>query len=160
VHMVETINKFQQMERRLIQDLGREPLPEEIAAELGETVDKVRHIIKISQDTVSLETSVGDDDEDSTLEEFIEDVKNITPDRAAALQLLKDYVQESIVDLSPREQKILEMRFGLTDGVTHTLEEVGQEFGVTRERIRQIEAKALEKIKKHEGIEKLRDFVS
>ncbi len=159
VHMVETINKFQQIERQLIQDLGREPLPEEIAAEMSEDVEKVRHIIKISQDTVSLETTVGDD-EDSTLEEFIEDVKNVTPDRAAALQLLRDYVSSTIVHLSPREQKILEMRFGLTDGVTHTLEEVGQEFGVTRERIRQIEAKALEKIKKHEGIQKLRDFVS
>ncbi len=159
VHMVETINKFQQIERQLIQDLGREPLPEEIAAEMGEDVEKIRNIIKISQDTVSLETTVGDD-EDSTLEEFIEDVKNVTPDRAAALQLLRDYVSSTIVHLSPREQKILEMRFGLTDGVTHTLEEVGQEFGVTRERIRQIEAKALEKIKKHEGIQKLRDFVS
>ncbi len=160
VHMVETINKFQQIERQLIQDLGREPLPEEIAAEMGEEVDKIRHIIKISQDTVSLETTVGEDEEDSTLEDFIEDVKNVTPDRAAALQLLKDYVRQTIIELSPREQKILEMRFGLIDGVTHTLEEVGQEFGVTRERIRQIEAKALEKVLKHEGIGKLRDFVS
>ncbi len=160
VHMVETINKFQQVERQLIQDLGREPLPEEIAAEMGEDVDKIRHIIKISQDTVSLETTVGEDEEDSTLEDFIEDVKNVTPDRAAALQLLKDYVRKTIVELSPREQKILEMRFGLIDSVTHTLEEVGQEFGVTRERIRQIEAKALEKVLKHEGIGKLRDFVS
>ncbi len=160
VHMVETINKFQQVERQLIQDLGREPLAEEIAAEMGEEVDKIRHIIKISQETVSLETTVGEDEEDSTLEDFIEDVKNVTPDRAAALQLLKDYVKQAIVDLSPREQKILEMRFGLLDGVTHTLEEVGQEFGVTRERIRQIEAKALEKVLKHEGIGKLRDFAS
>ncbi|MFA5358990.1 MAG: sigma-70 family RNA polymerase sigma factor [Patescibacteria group bacterium] len=158
VHMVETINKFQQVERQLIQDLGREPLPEEIAAEMGEDLDKVRHIIKISQDTISLETSVGDDDEDSTLEQFIEDVKNITPDRSAALQLLRDYVKETIRDLSPREQKILEMRFGLVDGVSHTLEEVGQEFDVTRERIRQIEAKALEKIRHSEGIDKLRDY--
>ena len=158
VHMVETINKFQQIERQLIQDLGREPLPEEIAAEMGETIEKIRHIIKISQDTISLETSVGDDDEDSTLEDFIEDVKNITPDRSAALQLLKDYVRDVIKELTPREQKILEMRFGLTDGVAHTLEEVGNEFGVTRERIRQIEAKALEKIQKHEGIKKLKDY--
>ena len=159
VHMVETINKFQQIERRLIQDLGREPLPEEIAAEMGEELDKVRHIIKISQDTISLETSVGDDsDEDSTLQDFIEDVKHVTPDRSAALRLLKDYVKEAIKDLTPREQKILEMRFGLTDGVSHTLEEVGQEFDVTRERIRQIEAKALEKISKMRGIDKLKDY--
>ena len=158
VHMVETINKFTQVERRLIQDLGREPLPEEIAAEMGEDIDKVRHIIKISQDTISLETTVGEDEEDSTLEDFIEDVKNVTPDRSAALQLLKDYVKEVVVTLSPREQKILEMRFGLIDGVAHTLEEVGQEFDVTRERIRQIEAKSLERIRKHEGLKKLRDF--
>jgi RNA polymerase primary sigma factor len=158
VHMVETINRFQQIERQLIQDLGREPLPEEIAAEMGESVEKVRHIIQISQDTVSLEASVGEDDEDSTLEDFIEDVKNVSPDRAAALQLLRDYVNEVIKDLSPREQKILEMRFGLTDGVAHTLEEVGKEFDVTRERIRQIEAKALEKIQAHQGISKLRDY--
>jgi len=156
--MVETINKFQQVQRRLIQDLGREPLPEEIAAEMSEDIDKVRHIIKISQDTISLETSIGDDDEDSTLEDFIEDVKNVTPDRSAALRLLKDYVKEVVSQLSPREQKILEMRFGLTDGVSHTLEEVGREFDVTRERIRQIEAKALEKIQKHDGIKKLRDY--
>jgi len=158
VHMVETINKFSKIERRLIQDLGREPLPEEIAAEMGESVDKIRHIIKISQDTVSLETPVGEEEEDSTLEEFIEDVKNVTPDRAASLELLRDYVKNVIKDLTPREQKILEMRFGLTDGVTHTLEEVGQEFDVTRERIRQIEAKALEKIAASKGIEKLRDY--
>ncbi len=157
VHMVETINKFQQVQRQLIQDLGREPLPEEIAAEMGEDIDKVRHVIKISQDTISLETSIGEDDEDSTLEDFIEDVKNVTPDRAAALQLLKDYVKEVIAELTPREQKILEMRFGLVDGVAHTLEEVGREFDVTRERIRQIEAKALERIQKHAGIKKLRD---
>ncbi|MFH2062637.1 MAG: sigma-70 family RNA polymerase sigma factor [bacterium] len=158
VHMVETINRFQQIERQLIQDLGREPLPEEIAAEMGEEVDKVRHIIQISQDTVSLETSVGEDDEDSTLVDFVEDVKNVAPNRAAALQLLKDYVRDIIKDLSPREQKILEMRFGLLDGVSHTLEEVGQEFDVTRERIRQIEAKALERIKDHPDIIKLRDY--
>ncbi len=158
VHMVETINRFQQVERQLIQDLGREPLPEEIASEMGEDIDKVRHIIQISQDTVSLETSVGEDDEDSTLVDFVEDVKNVAPDRAAALQLLRDYVRDVIKDLSPREQKILEMRFGLTDGVGHTLEEVGQEFDVTRERIRQIEAKALEKIQNHQGILRLRDY--
>jgi len=159
VHMVETINRFQQVERQLIQDLGREPLPEEIAAELGEPVEKVHHIMKISQDTVSLETSVGDsDDEDSVLGDFIEDVKTISPDRVAAMQLLRDHVKEIIRELSPREQKILEMRFGLNDGVAHTLEEVGQEFGVTRERIRQIEAKSLEKIEQHRQMKKLRDY--
>lgn len=158
VHMVETINKFQQVQRNLVQELGREPLAEEIAAEMGEEIEKVRYIIKISQDTISLETSIGDDEEDSTLEDFIEDVKNVTPDRAAALQLLRDYVKNIVSQLSPREQRILEMRFGLTDGVAHTLEEVGQEFEVTRERIRQIESKALEKIRKLKGLEKLRDY--
>ena len=158
VHMVETINKFQQVQRTLIQELGREPLAEEIASEMGEDIEKVRYIIKISQDTISLETSIGDDEEDSTLEDIIEDVKNVTPDRAAALQLLRDYVKNIVAQLSPREQKILEMRFGLTDGVAHTLEEVGQEFEVTRERIRQIESKALEKIRKLKGLEKLRDY--
>jgi len=158
VHMVETINKFQQVQRFLIQELGREPLPEEVAAEMGEDLEKVRYIIKISQDTISLETTIGDDEDNSTLEDFIEDVKNETPDRVAALQLLKDYVKQIIINLSPREQKILEMRFGLADGVAHTLEEVGQEFEVTRERIRQIEAKALEKIRKLKGLEKLRDY--
>ena len=158
VHMVETINKCKQAQRSLVSILGREPLPEEIAAEMGEDLEKVRYVLKISQDTISLETSVGDDDEDSTLEDFIEDVKTVTPDREAALQLLKDYVREVISKLSPREQKILEMRFGLVDGVAHTLEEVGAEFDVTRERIRQIEAKALEKIQKQEGIRKLIDY--
>ncbi|MGI6378770.1 MAG: sigma-70 family RNA polymerase sigma factor [Patescibacteria group bacterium] len=158
VHMVETINKFQQIQRNLIQELGREPLAEEIATEMGEDIEKVRYIMKISQDTISLETTIGDDEEDSTLEDFIEDVKNITPDRAAALQLLRDYVKNIVSQLSPREQKILEMRFGLLDGVAHTLEEVGQEFEVTRERIRQIESKALEKIRKFKGLEKLRDY--
>ncbi len=158
VHMVETINKFQQIERQLIQDLGREPLPEEIAAEMGEPIEKIHHIIKISQETVSLETSVGEDDEDSTLGDFIEDQKTISPDRAAAMQLLRDHVRDILDTLSPREQKILEMRFGLQDGVAHTLEEVGQEFGVTRERIRQIEAKALERIKDHEVMKKLKDY--
>ena len=158
VHMVETINKFIQIERSLIQTLGREPLPEEIAAEMGEDIAKINQIIKISQDTVSLETSVGDDDEDSVLGDFIEDQKTMSPDRAAALELLKDHVKGVIRELTPREQKILEMRFGLTDGVSHTLEEVGQEFGVTRERIRQIEAKALERIQEHASMKKLKDY--
>ena len=158
VHMVETINRFKQIERRLIQDLGREPLLEELAAEMDMSLEKVQHIQKISQETVSLTTSVGDDDDDSTLEDFIEDTKNLAPDKAAARQLLRDYVQEAMRDLTPREQKILEMRFGLEDGVSHTLEEVGREFDVTRERIRQIEAKALEKIQQKDIIQKLRDY--
>ena len=158
VHMVETINKFKQIERRLIQDLGREPLPEELAAEMELPVDKVRHIQKISQETVSLTATVGDDDEDSKLEDFIEDTKTISPDKQAARELLRDYVHNAMQDLSPREQKILELRFGLTDGVSHTLEEVGREFDVTRERIRQIEAKALEKIQQKEIIHKLKDY--
>ena len=158
VHMVETINRFQQVERQLIQDLGREPLPEEIAAEMGETVEKIHHIIKISQETISLETSVGEDEEDSTLGDFIEDIKTVSPDRVAAMQLLRDHVRDIVGELTPREQKILEMRFGLQDGVSHTLEEVGQEFGVTRERIRQIEAKALEKIQTHLNMRKLKDY--
>jgi len=159
VHMVETINRYQQVERRLIQDLGREPLPEEISAEMGEDLDKIHHIRKISQDTVSLETSVGDDDDkDSTLRDFIEDTKTVSPDKIASLELLRDHVKEAIGKLTPREQKILQMRFGLNDGIAHTLEEVGQEFGVTRERIRQIEAKALEKIQEADNMRKLRDY--
>src|SRR3990167_8370222 len=150
VHMVETINKFQQVQRQLIQDLGREPLPEEIAAEMGEEIEKIRHIMQISQETVSLETSVGDDsDDDAKLSDFIEDTKTLSPSKAAALRLLSEHVKHIIEELTPREKKILEMRFGLIDGVAHTLEEVGQEFGVTRERIRQIETKALEKIQQH-----------
>ncbi|HYE60125.1 MAG TPA: sigma-70 family RNA polymerase sigma factor [Candidatus Kapabacteria bacterium] len=160
VHMVETINRFQQVERRLLQDLGRDPTPEELSAEMGEELDKIHHIIKISQDTISLETSVGDgdDEDDSQLSDFIEDVKNVSPSQAAGVQLLKEYILEALKDLSPRERKILEMRFGLVDGVTHTLEEVGKEFDVTRERIRQIEAKALEKIQAFDIITKLRDY--
>ena len=158
VHMVETINKFTQIQRRLLQDLGRDPLPEEIAAEMDLPVEKVRHIMKISQETVSIDASVGDDEEDSTLKDFIEDEVTITPQQAAGRDLLEGHVAEILGDLTPREQKILEMRFGLMDGVTHTLEEVGKEFDVTRERIRQIEAKALEKIRDHHKVKKLRDY--
>ncbi len=158
VHMVETISKYTQARRRLLQDLGREPLPEEIAAEMGVVVEKVYHIMKISQETVSLETPVGDEEEDSILAEFIEDEKMISPSLEAARSLLKERLKEVLVDLNPREQKILEMRFGLKNGITHTLEEVGQEFGVTRERIRQIEAKALEKIREHQALKKLKDY--
>ncbi len=158
VHMVETISKFTQIKRRLLQDLGREPLPEEIATEMGVEVEKIRHIIKISQDTISFESPIGDDDEDSSLGDFIEDEKGITPSQAAALRLLGDQIKEIITDLQPREQKILKMRFGLDDGVTHTLEEVGNEFGITRERIRQIEFKALEKIRGHKDLRKLEGY--
>jgi len=158
VHMVETINKFIQTNRRLVQDLGREPLPEEIATEMGIDISKVRHIMKVSQDTVSLETSIGDSDEESTLKDFIEDTEAVMPSQSAARRLLREYVAEVIVELSPREQKILGMRFGLEDGVTHTLEEIGYEFGVTRERIRQIEAKAMERIRAHGVAKKLKDY--
>ncbi len=159
VHMVETINRFQQTQRRLLQDLGRDSTPEELAAEMGEDIVKIKHIIKIAQDTVSLEVSVGDDDDDdSSLSDFIEDIKTVSPSQSAGRELLKDYIREAMKDLSPREQKILEMRFGLGDGVTHTLEEVGREFDVTRERIRQIEAKALEKIQTFDIVSKLRDY--
>ncbi len=158
VHMVETISKYTQVKRRLLQDLGREPLPEEIASEMGVELDKVRQIIKISQETVSLEAPVGGDEEDSTLGEFIEDEKTILPHHSAARRLLKEQLKDILVDLSPREQKILKMRFGLDDGVTHTLEEVGKEFGVTRERIRQIEAKSLDKIRLHQKSKKLKGY--
>ena len=150
VHMVETISKYTQVKRRLQQELGREPLPEEIAVELNVPLEKIHHIQKISQDVVSLEAPVGDEDEDSTLSEFIQDDRSLTPSQTASARLLKDRIEEILVDLTPREQKILKMRFGLEDGITHTLEEVGKEFGVTRERIRQIEAKALSRIKQHE----------
>lgn len=158
VHMVETISKYTQAKRRLLQDLSRKPLPEEIAAEMGIEIDKIRQIIKISQETVSLEAPVGENEEDSTLAEFIEDEKTILPSQSAAKKLLAEQIKKILIDLTPREQKILSLRFGLEDGVTHTLEEVGQKFGVTRERIRQIEAKALEKIREHKYINKLKGY--
>ncbi len=159
VHVVEILGKFHQAERWLLQQLGRQPTPEEIAGELETSVDDARYLMKISQDTISLETSVGDDDDkDTELRDFIEDVKTIAPDRAAALMLLKKYVKEIIIDLTPREQRILEIRFGLIDGVAHTLEEVGQVFSVTRERIRQIEARALDRIRQLKGIKKIKDY--
>ena len=158
VHMVETINKYAQVTRRLVQELGREPLAEEIAAEMNMEVEKIRHIQKISQETVSLETSVGDNEDDSVLGDFIEDTETVMPHQAASRKLLKSHITDILNELTPREQKILRIRFGLEDGVTHTLEEVGQEFGVTRERIRQIEAKALEKIREHEHLKKLKDY--
>ena len=158
VHMVETISKYRQAMRRLSQDLGRDPLPDEIAAEIGVDVEKIHHIQRISQDTISVDTPIGEDDEDSTLGEFIPDEKILSPEQGAAHKLLKDQIKEILVDLFPREQKILKMRFGLDDGVYHTLEEVGKVFGVTRERIRQIEAKALEKIRQHAKIFKLKGY--
>jgi RNA polymerase primary sigma factor len=158
VHMVETINKYTQATRRLVQELGRDPLPEEVAAEMGLEVDKVRHIMKISQETVSIETPVGDSEDDSILGDFIEDTETVMPHQSAARKLLTDHVDQILKDLTPREQKILKIRFGLEDGVTHTLEEVGHEFGVTRERIRQIEAKALEKIRDSGLAGKLKDY--
>jgi len=158
VHMVETISKYTQIRRRLLQDLGREPLPEEIASEMGIDVSKVHHIQKISQETVSLETPVGEDEEDSVLAEFIEDEKVIAPSVEAARTLLKERLHGILVDLTAREQKILAMRFGLDDGITHTLEEVGEAFGVTRERIRQIEAKALDRIREHGSLKKLKGY--
>ncbi len=158
VHMVETISKFHQMRRRLTQDLGREPLPEEIAAEMGMEPEKIHHIMKISQETISLEMPVGEDEEDSTLSEFIEDEKVLSPADQTSRELLKDQIRAIIEDLLPREQKILRMRFGLDDSITHTLEEVGREFGVTRERIRQIEAKAIEKIRQHRKSDRLTGY--
>ena len=158
VHMVETINKYQQVVRRLVQDLGRDPLPEEVASEMGVEVEKIRHIQKISQETISLEAPVGEEGDDSALESFIPDEDTISPSTSAARKILKTYLNEIISDLTPREQKILDMRFGLTDGVTHTLEEVGKVFAVTRERIRQIEAKSLEKIRQHHKLGKLKGY--
>jgi len=158
VHMVETISKYTQTKRKLAQELGREPLAEEIAIELGTTVEKVRHVQKISQEVLSLEAPVGEDDEDSMLSEFIKDEKSLTPSQLAAQSLLRNKIGEILIDLAPREQEILKLRFGLTDGITHTLEEVGKKFNVTRERIRQIEAKALTKIKGHEKAKALEEY--
>ncbi len=158
VHMVETIAKYKQVVRRMTQDLGREPMAEEVAIEMGIDVERVRVIEHIDQDTVSLEKPIGDDDEKSTLGEFIADDKILSPDAESSRRILTDQVGEILGDLSPKERKILEMRHGLLDGVTHTLEEVGKEFGVTRERIRQIEAKAHEKIRQHQNINKLRSY--
>ncbi|MDE1975067.1 MAG: sigma-70 family RNA polymerase sigma factor [Patescibacteria group bacterium] len=159
VHMVETIAKYKQVVRRLMQDLGREPLPDEIATEMGLEVDKIYQIEKIEQDVVSLESPVGDEDDGkSTLQDFIPDDKILSPDQESSRRILRDQVNMILGDLSEKERKILEMRHGLNDGITHTLEEVGREFGVTRERIRQIEAKAHEKIRSHEQAGRLRNY--
>ncbi len=158
VHMVETISKYKQVVRRLSQDLGREPLPGEVATEMGIEVEKIYNIKNINQDTVSLEKPIGDDDEKSTLGEFIADDKILSPDMESAQRILSDQVKDILTDLSEKERKILEMRHGLADGIVHTLEEVGREFNVTRERIRQIEAKAIEKIRAHDKVDKLRNY--
>ncbi|MSR78736.1 MAG: sigma-70 family RNA polymerase sigma factor [Candidatus Taylorbacteria bacterium] len=160
VHMVETIAKYKQVVRRLSQDLGRDPLPEEIAVEMGLDVEKVYNIEKIDQDTVSLESPVGDEGDDgkSTLGDFLADDKILSPDHESSRRILSDQVKEILNDLSEKERRILEMRHGLNDGVTHTLEEVGQKFGVTRERIRQIEAKAHEKIRQHDKSKRLESY--
>ena len=156
VHMVETINKLTHTQRRLSQELGREPTLEELAAEMDLDIKKVRHIKKISQDILSLEAPVGAE-EDSKLGDFIEDDETISPTESTSRQILKENIAEMLQYLTPRESKIIEMRFGLKDGVAHTLEEVGREFGVTRERIRQIEAKVLQKLKDHPTSAKIRD---
>ena len=158
VHMVETISKYKQTHRRLSQDLGREPLAEEIATEMGIPVDKVHVIENISQETVSLEQPVGDDDDKSTLENFIPDDKILRPDQESSRRILSDQIREVLDELNPKERKILEMRYGLLDGIQHTLERVGEEFGVTRERIRQIEAKVHEKLRQHEKISRLKNY--
>lgn len=158
VHMVETMAKYKQVSRRLAQDFGRDPMPEEIATEMGVEVEKIYQIEKISQDTISLELPIGDEDDRSRLSDFIADDKIIAPDQEVAHSILTDQIQEILDTLSEKERKILEMRHGLLDGTYHTLEEVGKEFGVTRERIRQIEAKALEKIRQHEKARRLKSY--
>lgn len=158
VHMVETMAKYKQVSRRLAQDLGRDPVAEEIATEMDVEVEKIYQIEKISQDTISLELPIGDDDDRSRLSDFISDDKIISPDKEVSHRILADQMQEILGTLSDKERKILEMRHGLLDGTYHTLEEVGKEFGVTRERIRQIEAKALEKIRQHDKARRLKSY--
>ena len=159
VHMVETINKVIRVSRQLLQELGHDPSSEEIAAEMGMPVEKVREILKIAQEPVSLETPIGEE-EDSHLGDFIPDEDASEPSEAASFSLLKEQLMEVLDTLTPREKKVLELRFGIVDGRTRTLEEVGKEFNVTRERIRQIEAKALRKLRHPSRSKKLRDFLN
>ncbi|MFZ3588185.1 RNA polymerase sigma factor RpoD [Bacillus sp. DJP31] len=158
VHMVETINKLIRVQRQLLQDLGREPLPEEIAEDMDLTADKVREILKIAQEPVSLETPIGEED-DSHLGDFIEDQDATSPSEHAAYELLKEQLEDVLDTLTDREENVLRLRFGLDDGRTRTLEEVGKVFGVTRERIRQIEAKALRKLRHPSRSKRLKDFL-
>lgn len=158
VHMVETINKLIRISRQLVQEMGREPTPEEIAMEMDVSVERVREILKIAQEPVSLETPIGEED-DSHLGDFIEDQEVQAPADAAAFELLKEQLEDVLDTLAPREQKVLRLRFGLDDGRTRTLEEVGQVFGVTRERIRQIEAKALRKLRHPMRSKRLKDYL-
>ncbi|MGI6597548.1 MAG: RNA polymerase sigma factor RpoD [bacterium] len=158
VHMVETINRLVRVQRQLLQELGRDPLPEEIAEEMGISVERVREIMKIAQEPVSLETPIGEE-EDSHLGDFIEDQEAPSPVDAASFSLLREQLEEVLETLTPREKKVLRLRFGLEDGRARTLEEVGQTFGVTRERIRQIEAKALRKLRHPSRSKKLKDFL-
>jgi RNA polymerase primary sigma factor len=158
VHMVETINRLVRVQRQLLQELGRDPLPEEIAEEMGISVDRVREIMKIAQEPVSLETPIGEE-EDSHLGDFIEDQEAPSPADAASFSLLREQLEEVLETLTPREKKVLRLRFGLEDGRARTLEEVGQTFGVTRERIRQIEAKALRKLRHPSRSKRLKDFL-
>lgn len=158
VHMVETINKLIRVSRQLLQELGREPAPEEIAAEMEISVERVREIMKVAQEPVSLETPIGEE-EDSHLGDFIEDEDVLAPAEAASFLLLKEQLEEVLQSLTPREERVLRLRFGLDDGRARTLEEVGQVFGVTRERIRQIEAKALRKLRHPNRSKKLKDYL-
>lgn len=158
VHMVETINKLIRIQRQLLQDLGREPTPEEIGAEMDMSTDKVREILKIAQEPVSLETPIGEED-DSHLGDFIEDKDATSPEQHASYELLKEQLEEVLDTLTDREENVLRLRFGLNDGRTRTLEEVGRVFGVTRERIRQIEAKALRKLRHPSRSNQLKDFL-
>ena len=158
VHMVETINKFIRVTRQLVQELGRDPLPEEVAKELNMPIDKVGEIMKIAQEPVSLETPIGEE-EDSSLQDFIQDNETPAPQDAATFRLLKEQLVDVLGTLTPREEKVLRLRFGLDNGRARTLEEVGKEFNVTRERIRQIEAKALRKLRHPSRSKKLKDYL-
>lgn len=159
VHMVETINKMARIQRQLTLELNREPSEEEIAKKMGITVEKVREVIKISQDPVSLETPIGEED-DSHLGDFVKDINAMTPEEYATNEILKEEIKSVLETLQEREQEVLELRFGLIDGTSHTLEEVGKKFNVTRERIRQIEAKALRKLRHPSRAKKLKDFLT